>query len=146
MPNPRLLQTASRLTRKGFGIKNRLLMPYKDARGDATLYVLKQNKSSTALKPFKLLAAVQNFGMDTERTQFRNRPFFEVSETESVFGEDNDKHFGQIIGVATHLAVVPEGEMFALDQGDEYRIVQTDFTYQIFAFLTGEIFDPETDV
>lgn len=144
MPNPNLLQTATRLTEKRFELQNKLLAPYTETRGDITLYILKRDGS--AGKKFKVLAELKNFGMDLETTHFRSRPYIEVAKSEKTFGSGNDKSLGEIIGVASHLAIVPNGEIYSIRDGDTVQVQQTDFTYRIFGQLTGQIFNKETDV
>ena len=120
---------------KRFKLQNRLLSPYTTKRGDITLYLLKNKPASG--KPFKLLATIQNFGTDTETTQFRSRPFFEIAKSE--------KSFGDLIGTATHVAVVPNGEVFSIREGDEIQVQQTDFTYRLYAELTSQRFSLARD-
>lgn len=145
MPNPRLLKTATRLTEKGFKIKNRLLAPYTTKKGDITLYLLKTAGGSSG-KKFKLLATIPNFGMDVETTMFRSRPYLEIAKSEKTFGENSDKPLGVIIGFASYIAVVPNGEIYSIREADEVQMQQTDYTYKIFAQLTGQKFDLSTDV
>lgn len=144
MPNPNLLKTAVRLTEKRFEIQNRLLAPFTEQRGDGLLYILKRD--GTVGKKFKVLAIISNYGMDTETGQFRNRPFLEVAKSENTFGANQDKSFGEILGSASHVATVPNGELYSIREGDEVQVQQTDFTYRIFGQLTGQKFNKETDV
>lgn len=144
MPNPNLLKIATKITEIGFKQKNKLLAPYTTKKGDQTLYLLK--RSGTNGKPFKLLASFQNFGVDTESTQLRSRQYYELAKSEKTFGEANNQSLGEIIGVASHFAVVPDGEIFSIKMGDELQVQQTDFTYRLFGQLTGQRFNLSTDV
>lgn len=143
MANPGLLKKAVKLTEKGFRIKNKLLMPYTSRRGDATLYILKNDATSS--RKFVVLAEFQNFGMDTERSEFGEREYFEIAKSEKTFGANGDQHLGEILRKASHVALKPNGEIFSCRINGETQVKMTDFTYKIYGELTGQTFDKERD-
>lgn len=138
MPIPNLLRKAVQITNKGDRIKNKLLMPYTTVKGDSTLYILARDGKS---KSFTILAAVQNFGLEFDSQ--RNKPFVTYATNETNFGVSQDKSFGEIIAIASHVAILPQGDVFSIKEGTEIQVEQLDFSYRIYCRKVSDTFNPD---
>lgn len=132
---PSQIRSAIRQINRGYAMKSRQAFPYRKKRGDSFLLVLKRNGTD---KNWDVLARIENYDRDTSR--FRNKTYFQVATLENTYGLDNNKSFGEIVGIATHIAILPQNEFYNLKDGDENNIISTDFVYTLFATSVGDKF------
>lgn len=135
--NPALLRAMTKITNIGHKIQNKLLVPYTIATGDAVFYVLKRNGTT---KKFDILVALTNVGISFLNEGYRTRTVFEVSTLDKTFGISANQSFGEIVGIATHIAIVPNGEIFSIREGGELQIMMTDFSYKLLGQFIGDKF------
>lgn len=136
---PPLLRAMTKITNVGDRINSKLLYPFTTKSGDSVLFVLKRDGTT---KKFKILAEVTNYGMEFE-DEFRNRTIFTYATLREDWGEDENKTFWQILQIATHVAQVPNGEVFSIRDDTGLQVAHTEFSYKIFGELKGDIFVKE---
>lgn len=112
--------------------------PYDKTPGDARLYLL---KTEGRTKPFTILAEFDAFLMFDDEGDFRNRTFFEISTTQQDFGVDQNKTLGEILMVATHVAVTPQNFIYSIREADEVDVVHMDFGYRVSGRLSAGKFN-----
>lgn len=135
--NPALQRAMTKITGIGHKMQSKILLPYTQVTGDAKLYILKRNGRT---KKYDILAVVFPVGISFQDEGYRTRTVFEYSTLLENFGASGDKSFGEIVGIATHVALVPNGDIFSITQGGEVQLMQTDFGYKILGQIVGDKF------
>ena len=116
-------------------IEGKLLQPYSEKTGDSKLYVLKTDGTT---KPFKILAVIENYRAYNMDEGFGHRRVFEIADTGTNYGADGTKTFPEVCRTASHVAVIPFGEVYSVRNSiDGVQLVYADFTYKIYGEQMG---------
>jgi hypothetical protein len=138
MKHTGLQKMAARTYDKGFRLKNRLTYPYTNKKGDSKLVLLRRNGTT---KKFDNLGETSGYGIGFD--SFRNLPTFEVATLDKVFGLNKDQYFNDAVKLATHIALVPQMDMFSIRDADEEMIIYLDFTTKVFGKKQGDRYEAE---
>lgn len=133
MEYPRLTKSAVRMINKGNRMKNRLLNPFSEKKGDGYVVILKFIGKTVV---WKKLGIIQDCSQSFDT--YRNKTTFEIANIDSNFGENEDQTLNEVVAIATHFAVMPQNILYSLSKGDEDPITDMEFTTKIYASRIGD--------